>query len=689
MDVLDGVCAALKLPDDDARDLHAVVASTKADYIARRRRARAARPGHPPPRRPAARCTRGSSRGAYPIALPLAFADRLFVDRLAAHAQRPHRPRAHARRAQVRAARRARAARRSSRRSLAPRLCSPSCSATRAAGPSSSRPSLLETRCSARRPSSSSCCAAPRPRATTCATAGCAPSSCSACTRSARRHHLDPARSVLSRPPRLRPTRSARDLMPRPLDRDRRPVRRTSAPSTRSRVRRRTHGPRHLLCRPRSATAPRSRPKCWSELAAAGLPPQARAAGQVAREAASGADARRRRVAGGHRLVRRGEMRVYGDARTLYGRVGGVFGLAKLADRLMDSWMKNATLNANAKVAPWTASGQRQGFKFLVTQVMCGYLTGGPQKLHRPADGRRAQAPRHHARRVDAFMADAALTMDALRIAPGTQAELGAIFASFRRTCIIEPDGRRCLPTRALPPAARRRFGVRAGGRRLPDRAFVDALVDLASRRRPRSAIVYDDVRSRAPSAPPAPASSTSSPSCSPNGRGRPRDGDRRKSFDPAKLGVLPSSGKVRRRSSRRRRRRRGPNSEARAKSVEALVRRAQARDLPRHARRRRRRRRRRAQGAARRGLLRRADDGRAARERRRQATRRSQSAVRLGAAGRGPRPAVRWPARAAEAAPAGSGANAVRAAAAAPPYATGGDGAAPMSRCRRTRRTR
>ena len=63
------------------------------------------------------------------------------------------------------------------------------------------------------------------------------------------------------------------------------------------------------------------------------------------------------------------EKRVFGDARTLYGRGGGVFGLAKLADRLMDTWMRNATLNANARVAPWTDAGQRQGFKFLVTQV--------------------------------------------------------------------------------------------------------------------------------------------------------------------------------------------------------------------------------------------------------------------------------------------------------------------------------
>ena len=51
------------------------------------------------------------------------------------------------------------------------------------------------------------------------------------------------------------------------------------------------------------------------------------------------------------------KQRVYGDTRTLYGRVGGVFGLAKLADRLMDSWMSNPTLNANAAVSPWTQSG--------------------------------------------------------------------------------------------------------------------------------------------------------------------------------------------------------------------------------------------------------------------------------------------------------------------------------------------
>ena len=40
--------------------------------------------------------------------------------------------------------------------------------------------------------------------------------------------------------------------------------------------------------------------------------------------------------------------RVYGDPRSLYGKSGCVFGLAKLAHFLMEAWMADATLNGNA-----------------------------------------------------------------------------------------------------------------------------------------------------------------------------------------------------------------------------------------------------------------------------------------------------------------------------------------------------
>jgi len=86
------------------------------------------------------------------------------------------------------------------------------------------------------------------------------------------------------------------------------------------------------------------------------------------------AEARSRRAAGNGASVA-ARLQVLGDPRTLYGRGGGVFGLAKLADRLMDTWMHNPNLNANAKVAKWNESQQASGFKFLVTQLL-GYLTG-------------------------------------------------------------------------------------------------------------------------------------------------------------------------------------------------------------------------------------------------------------------------------------------------------------------------
>ena len=50
---------------------------------------------------------------------------------------------------------------------------------------------------------------------------------------------------------------------------------------------------------------------------------------------------------------------VYGDPRTLYGRGGGVFGLARLVDRMMDAWMADPALNENQAVARWNESAQK------------------------------------------------------------------------------------------------------------------------------------------------------------------------------------------------------------------------------------------------------------------------------------------------------------------------------------------
>ena len=83
-------------------------------------------------------------------------------------------------------------------------------------------------------------------------------------------------------------------------------------------------------------------------------------------------------------------------------------------------------------------------------------------------------------REWDVFMADAALTMDALRIDAATQTELGHIFATFRSDCIVE--GGANVPKD--PGLCRKKPSgdsvyAHAGGV-YPLAQFCDALVDLA-----------------------------------------------------------------------------------------------------------------------------------------------------------------------------------------------------------------
>lgn len=128
--------------------------------------------------------------------------------------------------------------------------------------------------------------------------------------------------------------------------------------------------------------------------------------------------------------------RVFGDPRTLYGRSGGVFGLARISTALMNAWMESPALNANEKVARWNESAQSEGFKFLVTQIMC-YLTGGPQRY----TGRPMVASHKHLnispKQWDHFMSVADDTLHEIGLETHTYQELRHILASFRSQVIV------------------------------------------------------------------------------------------------------------------------------------------------------------------------------------------------------------------------------------------------------------
>jgi hemoglobin len=63
---------------------------------------------------------------------------------------------------------------------------------------------------------------------------------------------------------------------------------------------------------------------------------------------------------------------------TLYDRLGGVYSIATVVDDLIDRVMHNPVLNANAAVDEAHHRVSAAGFKYYVTEMVCG-ATGGPQ----------------------------------------------------------------------------------------------------------------------------------------------------------------------------------------------------------------------------------------------------------------------------------------------------------------------
>lgn len=64
---------------------------------------------------------------------------------------------------------------------------------------------------------------------------------------------------------------------------------------------------------------------------------------------------------------------------TLYERLGGVYAIAAVVDDFIDRIMDDPRLNANPKVDEAHHRVSRAGFKYLVTEMVCG-ATGGPQR---------------------------------------------------------------------------------------------------------------------------------------------------------------------------------------------------------------------------------------------------------------------------------------------------------------------
>ena len=124
---------------------------------------------------------------------------------------------------------------------------------------------------------------------------------------------------------------------------------------------------------------------------------------------------------------------------SLYERLGGVYSIATVVDAFIDRIMDDPRLNANPRVDEAHHRVSRAGFKYLVTEMVCG-ATGGPQIY----TGRTMRDSHEHlgitAGEWQAFLDDFQKTLDQFHVPAAEQAELFAIVESTKNDIVIPPQ---------------------------------------------------------------------------------------------------------------------------------------------------------------------------------------------------------------------------------------------------------
>lgn len=124
------------------------------------------------------------------------------------------------------------------------------------------------------------------------------------------------------------------------------------------------------------------------------------------------------------------------NTKTLYERLGGIYAIAAVADRLIDHVMEDPRLNKNPLVDEAHHRVSRAGFKYLVTELM-GQVTGGPQRY----TGRSMKDSHSHlkitADEWTAFMDDVTKTLNEFQVPAAEQAEICALVSSTRGDIVV------------------------------------------------------------------------------------------------------------------------------------------------------------------------------------------------------------------------------------------------------------
>ena len=122
--------------------------------------------------------------------------------------------------------------------------------------------------------------------------------------------------------------------------------------------------------------------------------------------------------------------------KSLYDRLGGVYAIAAVIDDLIDRVMDNPRLNANPKVDEAHHRVSRAGFKYLVTEMVCG-ATGGPQQY----TGRSMRDSHVHLDITEdewqVFLADLQACLDHFAVPKAEQGEIFALVGSTKSDIVL------------------------------------------------------------------------------------------------------------------------------------------------------------------------------------------------------------------------------------------------------------
>src|SRR6266446_3486725 len=122
--------------------------------------------------------------------------------------------------------------------------------------------------------------------------------------------------------------------------------------------------------------------------------------------------------------------------KSLYERLGGVYAIAAVIDDLIDRVMDNPRLNANPKVDEAHHRVSRAGFKYLVTEMVCG-ATGGSQQY----TGRSMRDSHVHLDITEdewqVFLADLQACLDHFAVPKAEQGEIFALVASTKSDIVL------------------------------------------------------------------------------------------------------------------------------------------------------------------------------------------------------------------------------------------------------------